>query len=214
MTGKKGLSKSQIILMSVAAGASVANIYYNQPILKDIASSLNVTEGKAGIISMLSQIGYGLGLFFITPLGDKINKKKLILTLLELLTLSLLSMTLVTNITEVWVLSVLIGILSVSVQVILPMAAGLESGNRGKTVGTIFSGLLIGILAARVFSGLVSEGIGWRYVYGFSALLIFSITLLLKIYLPNVRSEFDGHYFQLLQSALFQIKRFSRLRIA
>ncbi len=207
------LSKFQVILMAVAAGASVANIYYNQPILKDIASSLKVTEGKAGIISMLCQIGYGLGLFFIIPLGDKINKKRLILTLLLLLTFFLFSMTLATNITEVWILSVLIGILSVSVQVILPMAASLDSVSRGKTVGTIFSGLLIGILAARVFSGFVSEWMGWRYVYGFSSLLILLITLLLKIYLPNVKSEFSGHYFQLLQSALFQIKRFPLLRV-
>lgn len=213
MGENKVLSKFQVILMAVAAGASVANIYYNQPILKDIASSLKVTEGKAGIISMLSQIGYGLGLFFIIPLGDKINKKKLILTLLLLLTFSLFFMTLATNITEVWILSVLIGILSVSVQVILPMAASLDSVSRGKTVGTIFSGLLIGILAARVFSGFVSEWMGWRYVYGFSSLLILSITLLLKIYLPNVKSEFNGHYFQLLQSALFQIKRFPLLRV-
>ena len=76
------LSKSQVLIMAIAAGASAANIYYNQPILKEIASSLHVNETQAGSISMLSQIGYGIGLFFLIPLGDKINKKKLILVLL------------------------------------------------------------------------------------------------------------------------------------
>jgi predicted MFS family arabinose efflux permease len=214
MQENKPLSKFQVLLMTVAAGASVANIYYNQPILKDIASSFNVSENKAGTISMLSQIGYGLGLFFIIPLGDKINKKNLIITLLSLLFLSLLLMTVTTNIHEVWALSILIGILSVSVQVILPMAASLDTVNRGKTVGTIFSGILIGILAARVFSGFVSEWLGWRYVYGFSAILILAITVLIRIFLPDVRNEFKGHYFQLLQSVLVQIKRFQLLREA
>lgn len=210
----KTLSKFQVILMAVAAGASVANIYYNQPILKDIASTFDVTENKAGTISLLSQIGYGLGLFFIIPLGDKINKKNLILTLLSALCATLLLMTVTTNIHQVWILSLLIGLLSVSVQVILPMAASLDSVNRGKTVGTIFTGILIGILAARVFSGIVAEWLNWRYVYGFSAILIFAITLMLRANLPNGRNEFKGHYFQLLQSVLFQIKRFALLRKA
>ena len=214
MNENKALSKFQILLMAIAAGASVANIYYNQPILKEIASTFKVTENEAGTISMLSQIGYGLGLFFISPLGDKINRKNLILTLLSLLFVTLLLMTMASNIHEVWGLSIFIGILSVSVQVILPMAASLDSVNRGKTVGTIFSGILIGILAARVFSGFVAEWLSWRYVYGFSAILILIVTLLLKVYLPDVRNEFKGHYFQLLQSALRQIKRFSLLRKA
>lgn len=198
--------------MAVASGVSVANIYYNQPILKDIAASFHATESQVGLISMLAQIGYGLGLFFITPLGDKINKKSLIIILLSLLLASLFSMTIATTIFQIWVLSVLIGIFSVSVQVILPMAASLDPVSTGKTVGTIFSGILIGILAARVFSGMIAGWLGWRYVYGFSAIAIFSITLLLKIYLPDVRNQFEGSYLQLLQSALYQIRRFSLLR--
>ena len=214
MQEPRTLSKFQIILMAVAAGASVANIYYNQPILKDISLAFYVTESKAGTISLLSQIGYGKGLFFIIPLGDKINKRNLILGLSSLLFVTLLLMTMTTNIHQVWILSLLIGLLSVSVQVILPMAASLDTVNRGKTVGTIFTGILIGILAARVFSGFIAQWLNWRYVYGFSALLILATTLLLKASLPNVKNEFKGHYFLLLQSVLIQIKRFSLLRDA
>jgi Arabinose efflux permease len=148
MQKERALSKFQVILMAVAAGVSVANIYYNQPILKDIAESFGVNEGKVGVISMLAQIGYGLGLFFLVPLGDKINKKNLILTLLSLLFVLLVLMALSFSIQEVWIVSLLIGILSVSVQVILPMAASLDPVTRGKTVGTIFTGILFGILAA------------------------------------------------------------------
>lgn len=214
MVEKKSLSKFQVVLMTVAAGVSVANIYYNQPILKEIASSFHVTKNQAGTISMLSQIGYGLGLFFIIPLGDKINKKNLILTLLTLLTVALSLMTVAGTLFIVWILSLLIGILSVSVQVILPMAASLDSENRGKTVGTIFSGILIGILAAKILSGFIAEWLSWRYVYGVSAMMTLIITILLKIYLPTVNNVFKGHYFKLLQSALLQIKRLPLLREA
>jgi len=209
---KSGLSRFQIILMAIAAGASVANIYYNQPILKEIAASFGSTEKEAGIVSMLSQIGYGLGLFFIIPLGDKINKKKLILVLSAFLIISLFLMAVSSSIQQVWALSVLIGILSVSVQVIVPMAASLDPVNRGKTVGTVFSGILVGILAARVFSGFIAELLGWRFVYGISGGLIFVLTLFIKFFLPDVENRFEGHYLELLKSTLIQIKRFSQLR--
>jgi predicted MFS family arabinose efflux permease len=206
------LTRFQVILMAIAAGASVANIYYNQPILREIAISLDVNDGKAGMISMLTQIGYGLGLFFITPLGDKISRKRLIIILLSLLDIVLLLMFTAVNIIEVWVLSILIGILSVSVHVILPMAASLDSGKKGKTLGTIFSGILIGILAARLIGGFVAQWLGWRYVYGLSALFVLSITLMLRANLPDSVNGYQGHYLQLLKSALNQFRRFSLLR--
>lgn len=212
MEENPALTRFQVILMAVAAGASAANVSFYQPILKEIALSLKITESQAGLISMLSQIGFGLGLFFITPLGDKVNRKKLILTLLSLLFIALLFMATAVSVLEVWLLSILIGLLSVSPQVIMPMAASLDHVTRGKTVGIIFSGILTGILASRVISGFIGEWLGWRYVYGLSALLTLSIILLLRVNLPDVKSEFRGHYFQLLKSSLSQLKRFSLLR--
>ena len=91
------ITKTQIAVMSVAAGVCVANIYYNQPILKDISHQFNVTESKAGIISVLAQAGYGLGLFFLTPLGDKADRKKLILAFMGILVAVLIGTTLVQN---------------------------------------------------------------------------------------------------------------------
>ncbi|MHC0064421.1 MFS transporter [Nostoc sp. UIC 10890] len=209
-----GLTKVQVLIMAIAAGVCVANVYYNQPILKDIASSFRVTEGEAGSISVLTQVGYGLGLFFLIPLGDKINKKKLILCLLTCLFCLLIAMMFSQNIIQVWILSVAIGIATVSAQIILPLAASIDRVTTGQTVGNIFTGILIGVLGARVFSGYIAEWLSWRYVYGFSAVMILIVIVLLNIYLPNVKNEFDGYYLELLSSTLHQLKRFSLLREA
>ncbi|MEH2043348.1 MFS transporter [Nostoc sp.] len=209
-----GLTKIQVVIMAIAAGVCVANVYYNQPILKDIASSFGVSEGEAGSISVLTQVGYGLGLFFLIPLGDKINKKKLILCLLGCLFCLLIAMTFSQNIVQVWILSVAIGIATVSAQIILPLAASIDRVTTGQTVGNIFTGILIGILGARVFSGYIAEWLSWRYVYGFSAVMILIVIVLLNIYLPNVKNEFNGYYLELLSSTIQQLKRFSLLREA
>ncbi|MBE7171248.1 MAG: MFS transporter [Williamsia sp.] len=208
------LSKRLVLLMAVACGVSVANIYYNQPILKDIAVSFQVEESRAGLVSMLTQVGYGLGLFFLVPLGDKLSRKKLLLILLSLLCVALLCLAVSTSLLQVYALSVAIGILSISAQILLPMAATLDPVTTGKTVGVIYSGLLVGVLGARIFSGMISAWLGWRCVYAISAGLVLIVLFLLKQFLPSVDNKFEGHYFQLLRSTLIQVKRFPVLREA
>ncbi|HET7896009.1 MAG TPA: MFS transporter [Flavisolibacter sp.] len=209
---KVGLSKKQVLLMSVTAGVCVANIYYNQPILKTIAVSLQATEQQAGTISVLTQAGYGLGLFFLTPLGDKLNRKKLILVLQVLLVLALACVAFIQTIGGMYVISLLIGLLSVVAQVILPMAASLVVKDKGKTVGFIFTGILVGILAARVFSGYITEWLGWRAVFESSALMVLITTVMMAVGIPDVSPHFKGNYTSLLQSTLQQVKRFALLR--
>lgn len=206
------ITKTQIAVMSIAAGISVANIYYNQPILGDIAKSLNVTTSRAGIMSVLAQAGYGLGLFFLTPLGDKINRKKLILALMAALVAVLIGITFVQNFFWLCIFSLLTGLLSVAAQVILPMAASMDSKNRGRNVGIIFTGILVGILAARVVSGFIAEWLNWRYVYGISAGMVLISIVLIQFALPNVTPGFSGSYANLLGSTLQQLKRFPLLR--
>lgn len=201
-----------ILLMAVSAGITVANIYYSQPILKEIQAEFKVSESSVGMIPMLSQIGYGLGLFFLTPLGDKMDKKKLILGLQYLLIGALLLLFLTTQILYVWILSVLIGVFAVAVQVITPMAAGLSSEHRGKNVGIIFTGVLVGILAARVFSGVITGWFGWREIYLISLLAVGLSTVLLTCYLPHATPSFEGSYLRLLGSAFHQFRRFKLLR--
>jgi len=209
---KEGLSSLQITIMTVTAGICAANIYYNQPILKEIALSFHTGESSAGIISVLTQAGYGLGLFFITPLGDKTNRKKLILSLQAMLILTLVGMCFITHLVGMYIMSLLIGIFGVAAQVILPMAASLEKHRRGKTVGIIFTGILVGVLSARVFSGYITAWLGWRYVYGISAVMVFISAIFIKFSLPDVYPQFSGNYGQLLLSTLSQIKRFAILR--
>jgi len=209
---KSGITKIQIAVMSVAAGVCVANIYYNQPILKDIALNFKVTESRAGIISVLAQAGYGLGLFFLTPLGDKINRKKLIVALMMALVAVLVGITFVQNFFWLCIFSLLTGLLGVAAQVILPMAASMDSKNRGRTVGIIFTGILVGILAARVFSGFIAEWLNWRYVYGISAGMVVVSTVMIQVALPNVSPGFQGNYASLLGSTLHQFRRFPQLR--
>ena len=206
------ITKTQIGVMSIAAGVCVANIYYNQPILKDIAHNFNIPESRAGIISVLAQAGYGLGLFFLTPMGDKTDRKKLILSLMGILVLVLAGTTFVNSFALLCVFSLLTGLMSVAAQVILPMAAGMDTVNRGRTVGIIFTGILVGILSARVFSGLIAGWLGWRYVYGISAVMVIACMGMVQFTLPNVSAGFEGSYAKLLGSSVEQLKRFPLLR--
>jgi predicted MFS family arabinose efflux permease len=206
------LTARQTIAMAVSAGICVANIYYNQPILKDIAISLGVSESRTGWVAVLTQCGYGLGLFFIVPLGDKFHRKRLILLLQGCLIFSLAGISVMTSVNGVYVMSLLIGLSAVATQVILPMAASFETKNRGKTVAIVFTGILVGVLSARLLSGLISAHIGWRYVYRFSALLVFLSGLLINFLLPDLHRPFAGNYRQLLESTLQQVKRFAQLR--
>ena len=206
------LKSGTILLMAVAAGITVANIYYNQPILKEMAISLGATDTEVGKVSMLTQVGYGLGMFFLLPLGDKVNRKKLILSLLIALTLALVLMFFSKGIVIVWCLSLVIGICAAPAQIILPMAASLDKVNRGKTVGIVFSGILVGILGSRVISGFITDWLNWRYVYAISAFMVLCITVLLKLYLPDVKQKFTGSYLQLLKSTLILVKEHRVLR--
>lgn len=213
-TEKSKLHPAIIPLMAVSAGVIVANIYYNQPILNEIGQALHVSESQIGKVSMLSQLGYGLGMFFLLPLGDKLNRKNLILLLCGLLILTLTLFAFSSTLTGICVLSFFVGLFSTPAQIILPMAATLGKHNRGKNVGQVFSGILVGILGARVLSGLITEWLGWRYVYGISAFMVLTMTILLKLYLPEVTPKFKGSYLSLLKSTLALVKEYRVLRQA
>jgi len=210
----KKLSSIQILIMAITAGVCVANIYYCQPILNEIAKSLNLNGDDVGIIAPLSQAGYGLGLLFITPLGDKIDRKRLILYLQLLLIAALIGMSFSTSLLSLYAASLAIGLFAVTAQVILPMAASLVTENRGKVVGIIFTGILIGILTARVFSGFITEWIGWKYVYLISAAIVGVTAILMQTDFPSVEDRFEGSYLKLLSSVIHQLKRFRTLRLS
>lgn len=207
------ITKKQIFVMSATAGISVANIYYNQPILNDIAKDLNVSHLAVGNLPTFSQIGYGLGLFFVSPLGDKIDRKKLLIILHLLLGLSLVGLSFINNIVVLYALSLLVGLFAVSAQVVIPMAASMSGKDKGRVVGTIFSGLLTGILLARTLSGYVTQWFdNWHAVFALSAIFVFATIFFISKTLPNMEAHFENSYFSLLKSSIYQLKRFSLLR--
>lgn len=207
------ISAKQIYVMSAVAGINVANIYYNQPILNTIAHDLNISALAVGNLPTFSQIGYGLGLFFISPLGDKIDRKKLLLFSHFLLGLALLGLSFVENIYVLYLLSLLVGFFAVSAQIVIPMAASMSGKEKGRVVGTIFSGLLTGILLARTLSGYITDWFGnWHSVFAFSAILVFGCMVMISKNLPSIVPNFSKSYASLLYSSIDQLKRFALLR--
>ena len=206
------LTKTQVLIMATTAGIAVANVYYSQPILQALATHFHISIEKAGNISVFSQIGYGLGLFLLTPIGDMIERKQLIFYLQIGLIVSLLLMAFAHNIILLYLGSLLIGVFSVVAQVILPMAASLVKENRGKIVGQIFTGLLIGILVARVYSGFITSMSGWQYVYIISAIMVSVTAVLMQRDFPSTAERFSGTYTGLLKSTFAQLGRFPLLR--
>ncbi|MGN8055030.1 MFS transporter [Pedobacter sp. 22163] len=206
------LTKTQVLIMAATAGIAVANVYYSQPILQAMATQFHISIEKAGNISVLSQIGYGLGLFLLTPIGDMIERKRLILYLQIGLVISLLLMAFSPSLILLYLGSLLIGVFSVVAQVILPMAASLVKENRGKIVGQIFTGILIGILVARVYSGFITSVFGWQYVYIISAMMVLITAILMQRDFPSIQERFIGTYAGLLKSTFAQLGRFPLLR--
>ncbi|WP_430611988.1 MFS transporter [Flavobacterium sp. JP2137] len=209
------LSRSQVLFMAAATGLVVANLYYCQPLVILIAQEFQIDEAQAGTITYLTQAGYALGLFFMVPLGDKLERKKQIgiTTLCASIALILAAMS--TNFVLLQVASLLIGMASIVPQLILPMAASLSSvEQRGRVIGTVMSGLLIGILVSRTVSGFVGIWLGWRGMFWIAAGVCFLLALIIQKSFPINSAQFKGTYKQLYASLLVLIKEQPVLREA
>jgi len=169
----------------VATGASVANLYYNQPLLSDIARTFQSSSRAAGAIATLTQAGYAVGLLLFVPLGDVVERRRLIVTLLCCVTGALLLAALGPTLAVVAGASFAIGVTTVVPQLILPFAAGLAPpAMRGRVVGHVVSGLLVGILAGRAVAGVVNDVAGWRAMFVAAAVAMLALALLLRAMLP------------------------------
>jgi len=159
-----------LLFMAIAAGVSVANLYYAQPLLHTLATDFKVSEGAAGIIITMTQLGYALGLVLLVPLGDLLERRRLITRISIVAVVALVAAALSPRLFWFDLACLFIGISAVVAQILVPFAAHLaRDADRGRVVGRVMSGLLMGILLARVASGLVSDVLGWRGVYWIAA---------------------------------------------
>jgi len=175
-----------LLVFAVTCGMSVANIYYAQPLLASMAATFAITPGSIGAVVTFTQLGYALGLLFIVPLGDLVDRRKLIVvqTLLSAVALIVVSTAQAPSVLFSGMIAV--GLLAVVVQVLVAFTATLAaSAERGRAVGFVTSGVVIGILGARFISGVIADLGGWRSVYFFSALLMLALSVLLACLLPR-----------------------------
>lgn len=200
-----GIPKSILTMMSVVGGLTVANLYYNQPLLEEIRTSLDTNELQANLITVITQIGYALGLLLIVPMADMWSRRKIVTLCMATAVVMASAIALATNIWGVWGASVVLGACSVVPQIFVPMA-GLFSQpqHKSRNMGLVLSGLLTGVLAARVISGYLGGWIGWRLMFGVAAIVMIGcLTVSLRM-MPIMQSSFSGTYRKLI-ATIWQI---------
>ena len=190
----RGVSSGLFILLAIAAGAIVANLYYAQPLLPAMASDVHVSDQAIGAVPMATQLGYGAGMLVLVPLGDLLERRGLIVGMTAISSVMLVGVGLARGLGALIETSFLLGFASMVPQVIVPYAATASPPDaRGRSVGVVMGGLLIGILLSRTLSGFIGAALGWRGVYFLGAGLMIGLAALLAFRLPAQRSEARVH---------------------
>ena len=213
MTSK--LSNSVLYLMSISAGLIVANLYYNQPLLNLIAETFDVTDAAVSNVALSTQLGYAFGLLLINPLGDKLSNHKILLFDFIVMIIALIAAALSQTLLALIISSFFIGFTSAIPQLFVPMAAHLsDEKGRGRAIGIVMSGLLIGILGSRIISGFIGEEFGWRVMYYAATILMVVLFIILKWKLPKLIPNYQGTYGKLMLSLWHYFKTEPALRLA
>lgn len=204
-----------VFTLAAGAGLSVASIYYSQPMLDIIGKQFNVGVGAVGMVPMLTQMGYALGILLLAPLGDRHDRRAIILIKGILLVAALLLCGFSGGLNALLIASFATGLTATVAQDIVPASAALApERSRGKTVGTVMTGLLVGILLSRVVSGVVAEYFGWRAMYWLAAALVLFISLALWRALPRFTPGTSVSYPRLLLSLVHLWQHHQTLRRA
>ncbi|MFF5206548.1 MFS transporter [Streptosporangium sp. NPDC000396] len=185
-----GLSRGLLLLMSVATGLAVAGNYFAQPLLDLIGRELRLGPSMAALVVTAAQAGYALGLILLVPLGDLMERRRLAMSLYAATAVFLLVSATAANGTVLLASTALTALTSVGAQVVVPFAATLAApAERGRVVGTVMTGLMLGLLLARTASGALSELGGWRTVYWVNAVLMALMAVLLRVFLPRLGGD-------------------------
>ncbi|MBY6683944.1 MFS transporter [Rhodococcus sp. BP-149] len=213
-TTEPTIGRGLVLLLAVTCGVLVANLYYAQPLLDTIARSFDIEEGTAGILVTTAQIGYAIGLAFLVPLGDLIERRRLIVTAALICAVADGIAVVSPGFPMLAAALVLAGVGASAAMVIVPLASALAAEeDRGRTVGTVMSGLLTGILLARTVSGFLSELGGWRLVYGVAAMAIALLAVVLRKYVPVSTPVVTDTYRGILGSILTLVRELRELRL-
>jgi predicted MFS family arabinose efflux permease len=198
-----GMTRGLTLLFAIAGGAAVGNLYWAQPLLDVIARDLGVSTGSAGLIVTFTQIGYALGVFFLVPLGDTVNRKRVIPTLMVLAAVFLTATALAPTFSVLLATLALIGATTVAGQFLTPLAGDLASDEqRGRVLGGVASGLMLGLLISRAFSGIVADLFGWRAIYFAAAAIMLVLAAVMSRVLPVLEPRERVGYPTLLASVL------------
>lgn len=212
---RSAIDDALVFLLACTAGLGVATLYYNQPILGVLATDFHATAGEIGYIPTLTQIGYTIGILLLAPLGDRYDRRRVILSKILMLGLGLLVMAATQSLTQLGAASVVIGIAATLAQDCVPAAATLApEARRGQIVGSVMMGLLLGILLSRVVSGVVAEALGWRTMFVLAAVAVGVLGLVAHRRLPAFAPTTDLPYHTLLGSLLTLWRRHAELRRA
>ncbi|KVP76290.1 MFS transporter [Burkholderia ubonensis] len=194
-------SRSLLLLLATIAGVSVANIYYNQPLLDSFRAAFPDHASWIGAIPTATQLGYAAGMFLLAPLGDLFDRRLLILLQIAGLSVALVAAAAAPSLTVLAAASLAIGVLATIAQQAVPFAAEIAPpAARGQAVGTVMSGLLIGILLARTAAGFVAEYFGWRAVFGASVAALVALAAVIVLRLPKSSPTSTLPYGKLLGS--------------
>ncbi|MGI8330874.1 MFS transporter [Actinomadura scrupuli] len=186
----RGMSRGLLLLMSVATGLAVAGNYFTQPLLDLIGRELRLGPSLAALTVTAAQGGYALGLILLVPLGDLVERRRLTVSLYAVTAVFLLVSATAANGTVLLASTALTALTSVGAQVVVPFAVTLAApAERGRVVGTVMTGLLLGALLARTASGALSELGGWRTVYWVNAALMALMAVLLRVFLPRLGGD-------------------------
>ena len=210
----EGIERSLLLTMAVIAGLTVANCYYNQPLLEMIRHDMDVSQHAANLITVVTQIGYALGLCFLIPMGDLYSRRRIIVINMSVAAVMAVIIAFAQRVWIVWGASLLLGACSVIPQFFIPIAGQYsEKKNKSRNMGIVLSGLLTGILASRVVSGYVGEWLGWREMFIIAALImIVCLILTLKI-MPQIDSNYVGTYRGLMKSVFHIVASNARIRL-
>lgn len=201
------LTNPLLWLMAVAAGVGIANIYYNQPLLDQIRVTFGVDSQTVGWIPTLTQLGYALGMLFLVPLGDMLQRKHLVVLFSTLTGLGSLAIAAAPNLHILAILSFVYGLCIMTPQLLVPFAAHLAPAEqKGRVVGFMVSGILLGILLARTVAGFVGAAFGWRAMFMLAGVIMTVLAILLAKALPRTEPTYNGHYIGLL-ATVWQLLR-------